>query len=172
MPTRFIVTAVWVVLVALTAQAGAQANPYPASVYPSPVASKGQALSLCPSAAGLEPFDAAATSLARKAAGQYVRKSLGTDLRDSDRAWWPTVKRMWKSRTQDVAGRVVLGSEPAADNGYKVFLEPSCGSAIVRRSLIVTIGPDRSGPGPHCNACRSSLFFVDRGGRPLAYYLY
>jgi len=125
-------------------------------------------MALCPSAAGLEPFTPAAIELAGTEAGLYGRLSLATDLRDSDRAWWPTVKRMWRTQGKHLVGQSVLESGPAATSGYQVFLDPACGAGIVAKSIVVTIGPFDQ----NCNACRSHLFFVDRRGRPLAYYLY
>jgi hypothetical protein len=44
----------------------------------------------------------------------------------------------------------------------------SCGQALVARSLSVVIGPH---PRPDCD-CTRTLFFVDRRGRSLLYYVH
>ena len=157
-------------LVAATAARGAG---YPAALYPPAVpAAAGHALTLCPSATGLQPFSSQAVKLARREAAAYGRRSLQVDLRDSDKAWWSQVRRLWKGRASLDGGDVVIGSEPAGSSGFAVFLTPACGARVVDRSLLVAIGPGRSGPGPHCDACNDQLFFVDRDGRPLIYFLY
>ena len=148
---------------------------FPPSIYPSPVvAAPGHALALCPNPQGLEPFTSAAARLARRAAASYDRQNLETDLRNSDRAWWPQVRRMWR-RGRPVTGltnHVVLGSEPTAQSGFAVFMSPACGTTTLKKSLMVTIGPSQAGSGPHCSACNSHLFFINRRGRPLIYFLY
>lgn len=155
-------------MLAATTVAVATGASYPLTIYPQPVVSKGAAMSLCPDASDLEQFKPAAIDRARTEAGLYGRLSLATDLRDADRAWWPTVKRMWRTRGPHFAGQSVLESGLAATSGYQVFLEPACGAAVVEKTLVVTIGPRNE----NCDACRSQLFFVDRRGRPLVYYLY
>jgi len=155
-------------MLAATTVAVATGTSFPPTIYPPPVASKGAAMSLCPNASGLEQFTPAAIELARAAATVYGRKSLATDLRDSDRAWWPYVRRMWAAKLPATGSQAVLEQGPAATSGYQVFLKPACGSAIVAKTFIVTIGPAHA----TCEACRSQLFFVDRRGHALAYYLY
>jgi hypothetical protein len=166
-------------MLAVAVIAGAAAahgsNVFPASIYPPPVtAVHGHALALCPSPVGLEPFTSKATTLALQAAASYDRRNVETDLRNSDRAWWSHVRRMWRTGRpgKEVVNRVVLGSEPAAKSGFAVFVRPACGAPNLRRSLMVTVGPSQAGPGPHCSACNSNLFFIERRGRPLIYFLY
>jgi hypothetical protein len=159
----------------MTAGIAGASDGFPASIYPSAVAAvPGHALALCPNLQGLEPFTSTTLSLARRAAWSYGRNSLDTDLRNSDRAWWPEVRRMWGTGRPGTgfAGHVVLGFEPTARSGFAVFAGPACGTATLKRSLMVTIGPSQVRPGPHCSACNSHLFFINRHGRPLIYFLY
>jgi hypothetical protein len=162
----------------VTAGIAGAAGGFPAPTYPAPVAAaSGHGLALCPNPQGLQPFTSSTVKLARQAAARYDRKSLETDLSNADRAWWLEVRRMWRSGHPGKGffnyGRlVVLGAEPAAQSGFQVFMRPACGVTTLKRSLMVTIGPSRAGPGPHCDACDSHLFFVNRRGRPLIYYLY
>jgi len=143
-------------------------------VYPSPVKSRGGALSYCPSASGLEKFDAAAEGTARTDSLRYGRVSLTVDLGDSDRAWRPTVRAMWKhlTRRQPVTAVTVRRVTSASHSGYRVIVRRSCGEALVSRSLTVTVGP-RPTPGqPACSACAETMFLVDRFGRALIYYVH
>jgi len=158
-----------------TAVAAVAVDQFPASVYPQPVAATpDHALALCPNPSGLESFSTRASTAAVRAAKAYDRASLATDLRNSDRAWWPNVRKMWASGHPGtgVENRVVLGSGPTGTRGgFSVFMGPACGAATLAKSLMVTIGPPQSPPNV-CDGCRSHLFFVDRNGRPLIYFLY
>ncbi len=153
----------------------AAATGHPASVYPPPVKARaGGALAACPNPAGLERFNSTTTKLAIRIAGSYDRISLAHDLHGSDRAWWPQVREMWKSGkpSEEALHDVVYGSgEPLARNSYAVIVRFSCGQSLVAKSLTVGIGPRQSHP-PYCEACISSMFFVDRRGQALIYYLY
>jgi hypothetical protein len=165
------VAALTLLVVTGVALAAVSVDQFPASVYPQPVtATPDHALALCPNPSGLQAFDSKATQIALEAAQAYDRASLATDLRNSDRAWWSNVRKLWSSGHPGagVEQRVVLGSEPAAKSGFAVFMAPACGATTLAKSLLVTIGPPQS----PCDACRSHLFFVDRAGRPLIYYLY
>jgi hypothetical protein len=101
------------------------------NVYPPPVKSRGGALSYCPSASGLEKFDAAAEGTARTDSLRYGRMSLTVDLADSDRAWRPTVRTMWKlpTRTQPVSAITVRRVTSASHNPYRVIVR-SAGETI------------------------------------------
>jgi hypothetical protein len=164
---------VWVVAIAslVGVASAAPADPFPGSVYPPPVASRGGALGACPNPAGLERFDPTTIKLAVRIAGGYDRTSLAVDLRNSDRAWWPQVRHMWRSGTpgQGVDSQVVEGSQSGPNIAFAVIVGYACGSTLLAKSLTVAVGPRyRHG----CDACVSSLFFVDRCGRALIYYLY
>jgi hypothetical protein len=150
------------------------AGRFPDSVYPPPVAARaGGALGACPNPAGLERFNAAAAKLAARIAGSYGRRSLSVDLRGSDRAWWPQVRRMWRSGKpgDGTLNQVVYGTRRGPDIAYAAVVRYSCGAALTAKSLTVGVGPRQTRP-PYCSACRSTLFFVDRRGRALLYYLY
>jgi hypothetical protein len=174
---RTVVMLAWSVVLAgaVGVAAAAAVGQFPVSVYPTPVKARaGGALAACPNPAGLERFDSTTTKAAVRIAGSYERISLANDLRNSDRAWWPQVRDAWRSGkpSKEALNRVVYGSgEPLARNGYSVIVRFSCGNALVAKSLIVGIGPRQTHP-PYCDACISTLFFVDRRGRALIYYLY
>jgi hypothetical protein len=173
--TKVVTFLMLAVAVIASAAAAYGSSVFPASVYPPPVAAVlGHALALCPNPDGLKAFTSKATTLALQAAASYDRRNVETDLRNSDRAWWPQVRRIWRTGRpgKGVVNRVVLGSERAAKSGFAVFLRPACGTPNLMRSLIVTVGPTQAGQRPHCSACNAHLFFIDRRGRPLIYFLY
>ena len=149
-------------------------NTYPPSVYPPPVPSRGGALAACPNPAGLESFNIAATATATVLARGYARISEATDLRDADRAWWPQVRRMWRGRRTPPGEGVGMGiyrAGPAARSAYPVIVKFSCGQSLVARSLVVSVGARQTHP-PYCGDCVSQLFFVDRRGHTLIYYVH
>lgn len=140
---------------------------------PAPVKARpGHGVALCPSPAGLQGFAVETKMRATRAAASYGRKSLATDLRNADRAWWSHIRTLWRSSATARAHDVVLGSEPAATSGFSVFLRPACGASTVSHSLMVTVGPSQSGSGPHCDACNVHLFYVSRDKRPLLWFVY
>jgi hypothetical protein len=162
------------VLIAATAGAGvasgaAASSGFPPLIYPPPVHGRG-AVSSCPNPEGLDPFTASVTSAAVESASRYDRVSEAVDLRASDRAWWPQVRTLWHTGkpAKGAANQVVDGSEPLDRSGYAVIARFSCGKSLVSRSLQVTIGPRHM----RCDACRSQLWFVDRRGHALLYYVY
>lgn len=144
------------------------------SVYPPPVRSMGGALEACPNPAGLERFTEGARNAARRDALRYGRVSLAVDLADSDRAWQPSVRAMWASAsTRPAPGSTVVRKvQNATSNGYRVIVRRSCGQALVRRSLTVTVGPTPVPGTPPCEACAENMFFVDRRGHALIYFVY
>lgn len=146
----------------------------PDALHPLPVkAARGHAVALCPNPTGLQGFTSVVRERAGREAGAYGRRSLAADLTNSDRAWWPQVQALWKtpSARKDISD-VVVGSETAARSGFAVFLRPACGPATLKRTLMVTVGPSQTGPGSHCDACNTHLFYVNRGGRPLLWFIY
>ena len=152
------------------AASGAQASGgFPPSIYPPPVHGRG-AVSSCPSPEGLDPFTASVTSAAVESASRYDRVSEAVDLRASDRAWWPQVRTLWRTGkpAKGATNQVVDGSEPLGRSGYAVIARFSCGRPLVALSLQVTVGPRHM----RCEACRSHLWFVDRRGHALLYYVY
>jgi hypothetical protein len=147
-------------------------SPFPPSVYPPPVKARaGGALAACPNPAGLERFNGTSTKLAVKIAESYDLISRSVDLDHSDRAWWPQVRKMWRSRKpgKGVVTQEVYGSGPAVKNPYSVIVRFSCGAKLVAKSLAVGAGPHQTHP-PYCGDCISTLFFVSRRGRALIYY--
>jgi hypothetical protein len=142
---------------------------FPPSIYPQPVHGRG-AVSRCPNPDGLDRFSPSVTSAAVASASRYDRISQAVDLHASDRSWWPQARTLWRTGkpAKGSADRVVDGSAPLGRSGYSTIARFSCGQSLVSRSLQVTIGP-RHTP---CDACRSQLWFVDRRGHALLYYVY
>jgi hypothetical protein len=144
---------------------------FPPSIYPPSVHSRGGALAACPSPAGAERFTAAARTAAITIASRYDRVGEATDVRNADRAWWPNVRHMWRSGGpgRGVSYQVVSGARIGPELAYSTVIAYSCGRRLASDSLSVYLGPrQRHG----CDACVSSLFFIDRRGHPLIYYLY
>jgi len=77
---------------------------------------------------------------------------------------------MWRTGrpSKGMDNQIVEGSEPLARSGYGVIARFSCGQRLVSLSLQVVIGPRHA----RCDACRSQLWFVNRRGRVLLYYIY
>jgi hypothetical protein len=157
-------------LVAAASVAAAAASQFPASIYPAPVNSRGGGLDACPNPSGLVSFTAATTKRAVQIASSYDRISLAVDLRNSDRAWWPQVRALWRpgKPEQGAANQVVDGSSLGSKIAYRGVVRHSCGSALVTKSLTVYLAPrQRHG----CDACVASVFVIDRRGRALIYWL-
>lgn len=134
----------------------------------------GGALTLCPNPDGIGAFDPAARSESRADALRYRHASEAVDLRDSDPAWQPTVRKLWSPpRTGSQKSSLTVWSVTAArKDGYSSIVRSSCGASLVDRSLTVTIAP-LAEPGEHpCDACAETFFFVDRHRRALIYFIY
>ncbi len=92
------------------------------------------ALSECPNPRGLQPFDAAAARQAETDVLNYGHVSLALDVEDSDRAWQPEVRAMWKSIHQvqppgqraSIAMNVTLASR----SSYRSIVADSCGNRL------------------------------------------
>jgi hypothetical protein len=159
-----------IVLVSASAVCAMQSD----ALHPFPVkGTPGHAVELCPNPSGLQVFNSVALQRAAREADAYGRRSLDADLANTDRAWWPHVRELWKTHTARKHDTdVVVGSEPAMRSGFAVFLRPACGAATLKRTLMVTVGPSQVGPGPHCDACNAHFFYVERTGRPLLWFVY
>lgn len=151
------------------ASAAAASGGFPSSVFPPPVHGRG-AVSLCPNPEGLVPFTPVVTSAAVESARRYDRVSEAADIRASDRAWWPHIRTTWRTGKpqKGMANQVVEGAEPLGESDYSVIARFSCGQSLVSKSLQIAIGPRHT----RCDACRSQLWFVDRRGHALLYYVY
>jgi hypothetical protein len=90
---------------------------FPARYYPAPVASKGGALSLCPSPAGLAPFSAATVKAATYAADAYPMVNETAAIALSDQAWWPEVRSEWGNNRVGPAGWTVTRSKQRRPTG-------------------------------------------------------
>lgn len=157
----------WLVVAASVAVAASQ---FPVSIYPAAVNSHGGGLDACPNPSGLESFTATTRKRAAQIASSYGRISVAVDLRNSDPAWWPQVRALWHSRrpAQGTANHVVDGSSLGPDIAYHVVVRYSCGSALVTKSLAVYLAP---GQRHGCNACVARIFFIDRRGHALIYWM-
>jgi hypothetical protein len=161
---------VWIAATAGVASGAASSGAFPEAFYPPPVHSRGGAVSPCPNPEGLQPFTPRGMSAAVQSASRYDRVSEAVDLRASDRAWWAQVRALWRTGrpSKGAKSQVVDGSGPLDSGAYAVIVRFSRGQSLVSRSLEVTVGP-RNEP---CSACRSQLFFLDRRGHALLYYVY
>jgi hypothetical protein len=155
--------------VGVSVATAAASGTFPSSIYPPPVRGRG-AVSPCPNPAGLERFTRPVRRAAVASASRYDRVSEAVDLRASDRAWWPHVRHMWRTGKPGTGfeNQVVEGSEGLRRSAYAVIVRFSCGRSLVSLSLQVGIGPHDM----NCDACRSQLWFVDRRGHALLYYVY
>jgi hypothetical protein len=160
-----------VLVASMAGVASAGADRFPAAIYPPPVSSAaGGALAACPNPAGLEPFDRPAAESALRAANNYGRVSLAVDLRDSDRAWWPRVRQLWRlgHPAAGASGEVARGPSPGPTTAYAVIVRYSCGSALIGKSVAVYLAPRQR---HNCDACVASVYFIDRRGHALIYWL-
>jgi hypothetical protein len=165
-------SAALLIAAATAAGAGAAASAgLPLNIYPPPVHSRGGALSSCPNPAGLEPVTRTATAKAVASASAYDKTSRALDLRASDTSWWPQVRSMWRTGRPELVNEVVDGTELLSRSDLSTIVAFSCGGSLVARSILVGVGPRQWHP-PYCEACRTKLFFVDRRGRALLYYVY
>jgi sugar lactone lactonase YvrE len=135
---------------------------FPSADYPEPVASRG-GMNECPSPSGLRPFDAGARAQAVREA-KVLDTGFWTNIRLSDRAWWPGVYADAVDGFYDPGAHRVVSVGAATDDLYAAAVAQSCGEALVRGSLAIVVGP--SGYSSQV----SHLYFVDRNGRALLYW--
>ena len=161
-------------IIAALASVSAAGAKQPDALHPPVVRARpGHAVALCPNPGGLQGFTSVARQRARREAHTYGSRSLAADLANTDRAWWPHVRALWKSQpARKRRTDVVAGTESATRSGFAVFLRPACGSVTLERTLMVTVGPSQAGPGPHCSACNAHFFYVERRGRPMLWFIY
>jgi hypothetical protein len=164
----------WAVWLVVSMGAGglavtAAATEFSASVYPPPVASRGGGLAACPNPAGLERFNSTSRKVAVHVAGSYGRVSLTFDLQHSDRAWWPTVRQMWRLAEPGkwLSFQIVRGSALGPHMFQSGVARYSCGSTLVMESLDVVVGPRNL---HNSSDSTVSLVFIDRRGRTLVYW--
>jgi hypothetical protein len=145
-------------------------------VYVSPTPSRGGELVSCPSLVGLQGFSNTAVITARADVMRYGRVSLADDLAASDLSWQPSVRITWRTATHKVKGKrvgeVVLGPTHASRNPYSVIVRRSCGQKVVARSITFTTVPGSKSHPMNCEACRGTIFLIDRRGYPLIYFAY
>jgi hypothetical protein len=165
---RIVAAACGCLLLATATAALAATATFPTRYYPAPVASKGGALSQCPSPAGLEPFSAASVKAAKLAAASYPSVNETAALALSDQANWPQVQRIWTNSSFAPNSQTVMSSEPLAKSAYGAVVRGSCGQALVPLTQLVITGTK----GSKCIACQSRMFFLNRRGRVLVYGSY
>jgi hypothetical protein len=137
---------------------------FPRSLYPpARTARPGAEPAACPSSESLRAFTRAARATAvREAATIDTDFQLG--LRASDRAWWPGLYADWIDGGYEPGRHDVLATEPAAKDVYSPAVATACGTALLRRSIVVVVGPSAY------SRQVSHLYFLDRAGRPLLYW--
>jgi hypothetical protein len=143
-------------------------RPYPAPV--KPVASG--ALATCPNPAGLRRFTARDRRATARLVVSYGRESRTHDLRDSDPSWWPNVLSLWKKPVHARQQDVVLSVAVARSSAYRIIVRHSCGRRLLGLSAAVTAGPTPPTHQPQCEACKYTVFMVNRFGHPLIYFVY
>jgi len=133
---------------------------FPVSTYPAARPSRGAKLASCPSDAGLEPFNAAAISQARRIARTYLASQFASDIAVTDRSWWTEAFK--KVAGGDISGRNVITRESAASkNPIANGLAHACGQRLVKDSITVAVGGYSNFTG--------TLYLLDRDGHPLIY---
>lgn len=145
----------------------------PASFYPQPIpAAGGAAFSACPNPAGLERFKSASTQVAEHVAETYGHVSLSDDLRNSDRSFWPMLRKAWRQADGDewLSFSDVRGSQLGGPMMFwSGVVRHYCGAELVVDSLSVDV-TRRTLENCDCNGV--SLLFIDRRGRPLVYMVH
>jgi sugar lactone lactonase YvrE len=133
---------------------------FPVSTYPAARPTRGAKLSSCPSDAGLEPFNAAAISQARKIARTYLASQFASDIAVTDRSWW--TEAFNKVAGGDISGRNTITRESAASKSpIANGLAQACGQRLVKDSITLAIGGYSNFTG--------TLYLLDRDGHPLVY---
>jgi sugar lactone lactonase YvrE len=137
---------------------------FPAATFPPALASAapGAALLSCPSSLGVVPFSSAAKATASQLLGGW-NSSFSYDLHASDRSWWPGVVGNFAGT--GVIGRQTVGAvTPAAGTLYASAIATACGSALVKDSVEVVMGPSAY------DFSYQHVYLLDRGGTPLVYF--
>ncbi len=138
------------------------ASGFPISTYPAARPSRGSAVSSCPSDRGLEPFNTAAVTQARKIARTYLTGQFASDIAVTDRSWWTSA--FDKVAGGDIAGRnTITGEAPGSKSPIAHSLAQACGQKLVNDTITVTIGQT-----PYSNFT-GTLYLLDRHGHPLVY---
>jgi hypothetical protein len=147
---------------------------FPNSIYPAPLPSATVALGACPNPAGLEPFDQQTQAAALRLLRTLAPNSLIAVLQQTDRSWWPNVATRSPQVPTGTTATELISAEPASQSPYSILVKSACGAQLLQDSLAVVVGPPGSNsPGPaYCDACRATVFFLNRSGHPLVYFLY
>jgi len=124
----------------------------------------GYRASTCPSTAGLRPFDDAARDRAAKTAESVDVVAFDRGLQLTDQSWWPGYYTDRIDDRYEIGRHRVYTVRPATADPYAAAVDERCGSALVRHSLVIVVGP-----GVYSDQV-SHMFFLDRGGRPLLYW--
>jgi hypothetical protein len=145
---------------------GANAPGFASSVYPAPVAARGNDLVSCPSRKGLQSFGPAAVTAAKQTAAQFnaYTSSFWGDLHSSDRSWWPSVFGEWTGSAYDNDTHTVESEGPATADIFAPVVATACGQTLVRDSEVVVEGPSAY------SFQVTHLFMLDRDGHPLVYF--
>ena len=138
------------------------ATGFPAQVYPAARPASGGDLASCPSSAGLVPFDAAAADAARALAAKYDSDDM-LDLQSTDRSWWQGNFELLDSQA-GTGNTAVVSVQPASRDTFAAAVSASCGSELVRDSLVIDLVPSSE------SFAVGHLYFLDRHGHPLVYF--
>lgn len=174
--------ALWALLVAALVVAGTGVGAVAAAgraephfsplIYPAPVAAAHDgALPTCPNPRGLVPFTSATVRAAAQEAGDFGRATRQAERLASDRSFWSTLREPGPSLSQGERD----AAQPASGTtgpGH-LIIGYSCGSRLLRDTETVVLVPlQGNGQPQNCAACRAHLYYVDRLGHALLYFLY
>ena len=135
---------------------------FPVSTYPAARPSRGAALASCPSDSGLEPFNTAAITQARRIARTYLASQFASDIAVTDRSWW--TDSFNKVAGGDISGRnTIAGEAPASKSPIANSLKQACGQKLVNDTITVTVGQ------PGYSNFTGTLYLLNRIGHPLVY---
>lgn len=140
------------------------ASGFPAALYPPARGSNGPALRSCPSDAGLERFTPSTTRDAERIARTYLSSQFAADIAVTDRAWWTSDFNDF-TNGEDLGKHTVTGEAPASKTAAANELARACGATLVNDSLAVTDRPSGY------SSFAGTLYFLDRAGHPLVYYV-
>ncbi len=175
--------ALWALLAAALVTAGtgvgavAAANQtgtgYSPLIYPSPVAAAHEgALSTCPNPRGLVPFTSSTVRAAAREAGDFGQATRQAERLVSDRSFWSTLRESGPHPLGQGQHDVAQPASGTTGPGH-LIIGHSCGSRLLRDTetvVLIPLQPD--GQPQNCTACRTHLYYVDRLGHALLYFLY
>lgn len=139
---------------------------FSSSLYPSPIASRGSGLKVCPNPQGIEPFNATAKRALAGMSRALSGYSFFDDLKESDPSWWTGVFDASRDNELPLPNSIGFESvKPASTASLAPMIAADCGESLVQQSMVVSTGDL-----PRLQATDNpDLYVVDRDGHPLLY---